>query len=166
MPLVVIGTVGLLWSLPVPDRFYAISPLVNWGSLFLMAATVYYFIISVPLAIGMAASIRVGFNVGSNNITAARRSAWVAIGVALMFALVAAILVFFGRELIAGLYTTEVPVLMLAVQLLLFVVLYQFFDDVQVVAIGALRGFKDTRTPMWVAIVSYWAVGLPVGPAH
>lgn len=53
VPLVVIGTVGLLWFLPVPDRFYLISPLVNWGSLFLMAATVYYFIISVPLAIGM-----------------------------------------------------------------------------------------------------------------
>jgi uncharacterized membrane protein YGL010W len=52
-PLVVLGTVGLLWSLPVPDEFYAISPLVNWGSLFLMATTVYYFIISVPLAIGM-----------------------------------------------------------------------------------------------------------------
>ncbi len=53
VPLVVLGTVGLLWSLPVPDAFYDISPLVNWGSLFLMAATVYYFIISVPLAIGM-----------------------------------------------------------------------------------------------------------------
>lgn len=53
VPMVVLGTVGLLWSLPVPDRFYAISPIINWGSLFLMAATVYYFIISVPLAIGM-----------------------------------------------------------------------------------------------------------------
>ncbi len=53
VPLVVLGTVGLLWMLPVPDEFYDISPLVNWGSLFLMAATVYYFIISVPLAIGM-----------------------------------------------------------------------------------------------------------------
>ncbi len=53
VPLVVLGTVGLLWTLPVPDEFYDISPLVNWGSLFLMAATVYYFIISVPLAIGM-----------------------------------------------------------------------------------------------------------------
>jgi len=53
VPLVVLGTVGLLWSLPIPDRFYAISPLVNWGSLFLMVATIYYFIISVPLAIGM-----------------------------------------------------------------------------------------------------------------
>jgi uncharacterized membrane protein YGL010W len=53
VPLVVLGTVGLLWSLPVPDELYDISPLVNWGSLFLMAATVYYFIISVPLALGM-----------------------------------------------------------------------------------------------------------------
>ena len=37
----------------VPDELYRISPVINWGTLFLMAATVYYFIISVPLAIGM-----------------------------------------------------------------------------------------------------------------
>ena len=53
VPLVVLGTVGLLWTLQVPDEFYAISPLLNWGSAFLMAAAVYYFIISVPLALGM-----------------------------------------------------------------------------------------------------------------
>jgi uncharacterized membrane protein YGL010W len=53
VPLVVLGMVGLLWTLPVPDEFYEISPLLNWGSTFLMATTVYYFIISVPLAIGM-----------------------------------------------------------------------------------------------------------------
>lgn len=53
VPMVVLGTVGLLWLLPVPAEFFDISPLLNWGSAFLMAATVYYFIISVPLAIGM-----------------------------------------------------------------------------------------------------------------
>jgi hypothetical protein len=53
IPMVVLGTVGLLWTLPTPDEYYDISPLLNWGSTFLMAATVYYFIISVPLAIGM-----------------------------------------------------------------------------------------------------------------
>lgn len=53
VPMVVLGTVGLLWLLPVPAEFYAISPLLNWGSAFLMAAAVYYFIISVSLAIGM-----------------------------------------------------------------------------------------------------------------
>ncbi len=52
-PLLVVGFVGLLWSLPVPQELTAISPLLNWGSMFLMAAMVYYFIISVPLAIGM-----------------------------------------------------------------------------------------------------------------
>ena len=53
VPLVVLGTTGLLWLLPIPQEFFDISPLLNWGSAFLMAATVYYFIISVSLAIGM-----------------------------------------------------------------------------------------------------------------
>ena len=53
VPVLVLGTVGMLWSLPVPAEFVRISPVLNWGSVFLMAAVVYYFIISIPLAIGM-----------------------------------------------------------------------------------------------------------------
>jgi hypothetical protein len=49
----VFATVGLLWVLPVPTEFEQISPVLNWGTTFLMAAAVYYFIISMPLAIGM-----------------------------------------------------------------------------------------------------------------
>ena len=52
-PMVVLGLVALLWSLPVPDEFEAISPLLNWATAFLMAAVIYYFIISVSLAIGL-----------------------------------------------------------------------------------------------------------------
>lgn len=53
VPAVVLGTVGLLWLLPVPEEFVEISPLLNWGSAFLMVSAVYYFIISLSLAIGM-----------------------------------------------------------------------------------------------------------------
>lgn len=53
VPMVVLGTVGILWTLPIPDEFFEISPLLNWGTVFLMATAVYYFIISVSLAIGM-----------------------------------------------------------------------------------------------------------------
>ena len=53
VPVLVLGTVGMLWSLPVPEAFVRISPVINWGSVFLMAAVVYYFVISVSLAIGM-----------------------------------------------------------------------------------------------------------------
>jgi uncharacterized membrane protein YGL010W len=53
VPMVVLGTVGILWTLPIPDEFFEISPLLNWGTAFLMASAVYYFILPVSLAIGM-----------------------------------------------------------------------------------------------------------------
>ncbi len=51
--MVVVSTTGLLWHLPAPPEFHEISPLLNWGSTFLMATAIYYFIISLSLAIGM-----------------------------------------------------------------------------------------------------------------
>lgn len=53
VPMVVLGTTGILWHLPTPVQFHEISPLLNWGSAFLMATAIYYFIISLSLAIGM-----------------------------------------------------------------------------------------------------------------
>lgn len=53
VPVTVVGAVGLLWNLPIPQEFRDISPLLNWGSAFLMATAVYYFIISLSLAIGL-----------------------------------------------------------------------------------------------------------------
>lgn len=53
VPVAILGFVGVLWSVPVPDAFREISPVLNWGTTFLLAAVVYYFIISLPLAFGM-----------------------------------------------------------------------------------------------------------------
>ena len=117
----------------------------------------------VPMAIGMAAAIRVGFNTGAGDLPGARRSGTIAIGMALVFAVLAVALILGGRGPIATLYTNELPVMALAMELMLFVALFQVVDASQVAAIGALRGFKDTRVPMMVALLAYWAVGLPVG---
>tara|TARA_R110002096_G_scaffold154_4_gene732 strand:- start:1933 stop:2394 length:462 start_codon:yes stop_codon:yes gene_type:complete len=53
VPMAVTGLVGVLWSLPIPAEFQRISPLLNWGSAFLMVSAIYYFIISLSLAIGL-----------------------------------------------------------------------------------------------------------------
>ncbi len=53
VPMIVTGITGLLWTLPVPAEFYEISPLLNWGSAFIMVTAIYYFIISLSLAIGL-----------------------------------------------------------------------------------------------------------------
>lgn len=53
VPMLILGFSGLLWDLPVPIEFEDISPLLNWGSAFLMVTAIYYFIISLSLAIGL-----------------------------------------------------------------------------------------------------------------
>ena len=53
VPLIVISLIGLLWSIPVPVTFQDTSPALNWGTIFLMAAVVYYFIMSISLAFGI-----------------------------------------------------------------------------------------------------------------
>jgi MATE family multidrug resistance protein len=89
----------------------------------------------------------------------------VAIGVSVVVAVVAATLLLLFRQSIAGLYTNDSDVLRLAADLLLFVAVWQLVDNSQVTTIGVLRGFKDTRMPMLVALLAYWMVGLPVGAA-
>ena len=111
----------------------------------------------------MAATIRVGYNVGASDYPGARRSAFVAVGASAVFAVVAANLLLAFRHEIVGAYTTDPAVIEIAAGLLLFVALYQLVDDTQVTAMGALRGYKDVRAPMFTALVAYWVIALPVG---
>jgi uncharacterized membrane protein YGL010W len=53
VPLIVVSLIGLLWSVPVPAAFRDTSAALNWGTVFLMAAIVYYFIMSISLAFGI-----------------------------------------------------------------------------------------------------------------
>ncbi len=50
----------------------------------------------------------------------------------------------------------------LAAHYLGFAAMFQLFDAVQVTANLALRGLKDTRVPMILAGLAYWAIGFPI----
>ena len=117
----------------------------------------------IPLALGMASTIRVGTNVGAARFHVVRRTVGVATVIGFLIALVVALIMLTFRHQIVALYSTDPAVLTLAAQLLLLCALYQVFDASQVISVGALRGFKDTTIPMILATVSYWALGMPVG---
>jgi hypothetical protein len=53
IPIGVTALVGLLWAVPVPTAFDDTGGTINWGTLFLMATIVYYFILSISLAFGL-----------------------------------------------------------------------------------------------------------------
>jgi MATE family multidrug resistance protein len=117
----------------------------------------------IPLALGMAATIRVGFNVGAGDLVGARIAGLVAMASSVLFAASAALVLLVARGPIASLFTTDAAVATIAADLMLFVAFYQFFDDAQATAIGTLRGYKDTRVPMIVTLVVYWGIMLPLG---
>jgi multidrug resistance protein, MATE family len=47
--------------------------------------------------------------------------------------------------------------------LLAIAAVFQLVDAGQVMAMGLLRGLRDTKVPMVIAAVSYWGVGIPCG---
>src|SRR5207244_9438273 len=58
---------------------------------------------------------------------------------------------------------TNAGLVALAVQLFMIAALFQVFDGVQVIAVGALRGYADTAVPMLIAAIGYWAIGFAGG---
>lgn len=57
----------------------------------------------------------------------------------------------------------NLAVVELAVTFLACAALFQLVDGAQAVAAGMLRGLRDTRIPMYLALFGYWGVGLPLG---
>lgn len=115
------------------------------------------------LALGMAATIRIGFRVGAEEVQQARTTAGIVVGMTVAIAAIGSLLILLLRSSLVGLYTSELAVTQLSTTLLLFVVFFLVFDATQSTCVGALRGYKDTQRPMYIALVSYWVIGLPTG---
>lgn len=61
VPPIVLSVIGLLWSIPVPGAFAAISPWLNWATLTAVAVLVYYLALSPALAAGALVAFAVLF---------------------------------------------------------------------------------------------------------
>ena len=128
-----------------------------------IALNVVSLLFMLPLSIGMALTLRVSFLLGARTPDTARlialSSLILAVAVAFLFAL--ALFIFSGE--IAALYTNDPAVQSVAVRLLIFAAIFQIADVIQVTCISALRGYRDTRIPMFIMLFSFWGVGLTLG---
>ena len=53
VPVIAWCVLGLLWSLPVPAGMRALHPAANWGSIAVLAALLYYSVLSLRLMLGV-----------------------------------------------------------------------------------------------------------------
>jgi len=117
----------------------------------------------VPLSLAMAVTIKVGFAVGEKNYQGAKEICIYSVALGLVLAVITAFGTIIFREQIAAIYTTDESVLLLAAKLMFLASLFQFSDAIQVISAGALRGYKDTKSILYITFVSYWVVGLSIG---
>ncbi|WP_111642421.1 MATE family efflux transporter [Marinimicrobium alkaliphilum] len=117
----------------------------------------------VPLSLGMALTLRVSYLLGAGHPETARALARSSMLLALGVAALYAPALLFGRNLIAQLYTNDPAVIEVALTLMVFAAAFQVADVLQVAAIHALRGYRDTRIPMFIMLLSFWGICLPLG---
>ncbi|GGC68213.1 MATE family efflux transporter [Marinobacter halophilus] len=128
-----------------------------------IALNVVSLLFMLPLSIGMALTLRVSFLIGARAPDTARLISRSSLILASAVALVFATLLFVFSSQIAALYTGDAEVRAVTVRLLAFAALFQIADVIQVTCISALRGYKDTRIPMFIMLFSFWVLGLPLG---
>ncbi len=129
-----------------------------------VALQVAAFAFQVPFGVGQAATIRVGYCFGAGDREGIGRAGWAGLAVCFLFAGCAAMaMLAFPREILSLYIDVNDPANMamlgFALIYLRIAAAFQLFDGTQAVAAGALRGLQDTRVPMQLALLGYWAAG-------
>ncbi|WOT06792.1 MATE family efflux transporter [Shewanella youngdeokensis] len=117
----------------------------------------------LPLSIGIAVSIRVGYYLGQDKPEISKMVTRLGLIISFSLAVITAMITVLFRHEIALLYNDNPDVIALASSLMFFAAIYQLSDAIQVVTAGALRGYKDTQSAFYITLVAYWPVGMALG---
>ena len=125
----------------------------------------------IAFGLGVAAMIRVGNQKGLADFVSLRRIAFSIFLLVILIEIVFAFMFFTLRDWLPTLYldTDNIAklmenkeVIMIASELLIIVALFQIFDGLQVVILGALRGMQDVKIPTIITFIAYWLIGFPI----
>jgi MATE family multidrug resistance protein len=127
---------------------------------------IIYIVFMISAGISHAASILISESYSVQNYAHVRRLGHIAVIISsACMAVIAIIYLLFPKQIIAlfisGQYALQPVMMSLMITGLAIAALLQFFDAVQNIGNGILRGIGDTVTPFKLSIVGYWLIGLP-----
>lgn len=111
----------------------------------------------------VAATTLMGQYIGAGHPGLAKKSSYATLRLGLFYSgLIGAIYLLFP-EFLVRIFNDDPMVLYFGKRLILIAALFQFFDAIQMICAGALRGAGDTKTPMVLALGGGWFLFLPLG---
>lgn len=114
------------------------------------------------LSFGTATSVMVANFNGMKSEDGMRRTAMAGLHLNLLLGTLASLIFLFGGRSLVGVFTSEPAVVETALTMILPLILYQYGDAVQLTYANALRGTSEVRPLLWISIVSYVVVGVPL----
>lgn len=116
----------------------------------------------IAVGIGVAATIRVGNQVGLKNYVELRRIAFSNFLLIFIVMFVFAICFFLFKDMLPWIFTSDLEVIGIASSLLIVAGFFQISDGLQAVVLGGLRGLQDVNMPSVLTFIAYWIIGFPV----
>jgi len=112
--------------------------------------------------------VRVAYGIGRRSVDASRQSAHIAFFLATLTTLAAALILWIFPGFLVGIFLdTSNPenatVLRTSIGLSGYAGIFLLLDGILMVIDNAVRGLRDTRSPLWISMAGYWAVGLGSG---
>ena len=111
---------------------------------------------------GVAVSVRVANYAGVLDEAGAGRCARAGVHINLLLATLASLVFLVGGKHLLSLFSESPDVISGAALLLWPLVLYQYLDALQLTLCNAIRGTSKVRPLLWISVVSYIIVGVPV----
>lgn len=125
-------------------------------------------LMAVIFSTAQAITVRMGHLLGAGDKVVAEQSAYVGILISMLFMSLVAICYWgFPTQLISLDFDVNNPgnseIVHFATQFLMVSALFQIFEAIRISLFGTLRALKDTRFTLFISILSFWGIALPVG---
>ncbi len=160
--LTTLAEVGLFEATALMMGWLGTVPLAAHGIALQTASATFM----VHLGFANVATIRSGNALGKRDAAHLKRGAAAVLALSLATSCVTIVVFLSLPEQLVSLFLDPADpardaILATGAALLAVAALFQLVDGAQVIALGLLRGMQDARIPMVIAVIAYWAIGIP-----
>lgn len=153
------------WSFEITTFLAAYLGTISVDAHVILLNIIGFTYMSLPFALGIAASIRVGYLLGAGRTMAAQAASKATCCLMLGFMISLSVIKMAIRDYLGLIFTDDEQVVQKVAGLVHIVVIFQVSDGVQAAVGGVMRGMGHQKIVAAMNFVGFWVVGVVLGSA-